>query len=69
VSGSIRETGHNRWQIRVSSGRDPGTGRYRYVHKTVEGSKRFAQRAADELAAEVQHGMHLAARGTMADLL
>jgi integrase len=53
----------------VSAGRDPGTGRYRYAHKTVEGSKRVAQRAADELAAEVQHGMHLAARGTVADLL
>jgi integrase len=69
VSGSIREKGPNRWQIRVSGGRDPGTGRYRYVHKTVEGSKRVAQRAADELATEVQHGMHQAARGTMADLL
>jgi len=53
----------------VSADRDPGTGRYRYVHKTVEGSKRVAQRAADELAAEVQHRMHLAARGTVADLL
>jgi hypothetical protein len=53
----------------VSAGRDPGTGRYRYVHKTVEGSKRVAQRAADELATEVQHGMHLAARWSAADLL
>lgn len=69
MSGSIREKGPNRWQIRVSAGRDPGTGRYRYAHKTVEGSKRVAQRAADELAAEVQHGMHLAARGTVAALL
>jgi integrase len=69
VSGSIREKGPNRWQIRVSAGRDPGTGRYRYVHKTVGGSKRVAQKAADDLASEVQHGMHLAARGTVADLL
>jgi len=52
----------------VSAGRDPDTRRYRYVHKTVEGSKRVAQRAADELAAKVQHGMHLAAR-EVADLL
>jgi integrase len=69
VSGSIREKGPNRWQIRVSAGRDPGTGRYRYVHKTVEGSKRVAQKAADELATEVQRGMHQGQRGTVADLL
>jgi hypothetical protein len=69
VSGSIRPKGPNRWQIRVSAGSDPGTGRYRYVHKTVEGSKRVAQRAADQLAAEVQYGMHGAARGTVANLL
>ena len=69
MSGSIREKGPNRWQIRVSAGRDPGTGRYRHIHKTVEGSKWVAQRAADELAAEVQRGVHLAARGTVADLL
>lgn len=55
--------------MRVSAGRDPGTARYRYFPKTVEGSKRVAQRAADELATEVQHGMHMAARGTIADLL
>jgi integrase len=69
MSGSIREVGPNRWQVRVSSGRDPGTGRYRYVHRTVTGSKRVAQKAADQLAAEVHRGLQPAKRGTVADLL
>src|ERR1035437_3197982 len=69
MAGSIRQKSPNRWQVRVSSGRDPLTGRYRYVHRTVEGGKRDAQRAAAELATEVQHGMQPAVRGTVADLL
>jgi integrase len=69
MSGSVRQTGPNRWQIRVSAGRDPVTRRYRYVHKTVEGSKRVAQKAADDLASEVGHGKHPAGRGTVAELL
>jgi integrase len=69
MSGSIREIGPNRWQVRVSSGRDPGTGKYRYVHRTVTGSKRVAQKAADNLAAEVHRGLRPAKRGTVADLL
>ena len=69
MSGSICETAPNRWQVRVSAGRDPGTGRYRYVHRTVTGSKRTAQKAADQLAAEVHRGLRPAERGTVADLL
>ncbi|MHB1712033.1 MAG: hypothetical protein ACYCV7_11625 [Acidimicrobiales bacterium] len=55
--------------MRVSSGRDPATGRYRYVHRTVTGTKRVAQKAADNLAAEVHRGFQPAVRGTVADLL
>jgi integrase len=69
VSGSIRETSPNRWQVRVSAGRDPGTGKYRYVHRTVNGSKRVAQKAADQLAAEVHRGLQPARKGTVSDLL
>ena len=53
MSGSIRELGPNRWQVRVSSGHNLGTGKYRYIHRTVTGSKRVTQKAADKLAAEV----------------
>jgi integrase len=69
MSGSIHPTGPNRWQVRVSAGRDPGTGKYRYVHRTVTGSKRVAQKAADQLAAEVHRGPQPAKRGTITDLL
>src|ERR1019366_2489454 len=41
----------------------------RYVHRTVTGSKRVAQRAADQLAAEVHRGLQPARRGTVSDLL
>lgn len=34
------------------------TGRYRYVARSVEGTKRDARRVADELAAEVARGHH-----------
>ncbi|MGH9059319.1 MAG: tyrosine-type recombinase/integrase, partial [Acidimicrobiales bacterium] len=44
--------------VRVSLGRDPVTGRYRYVHRQVNGGKRVAQRVAAELVAEVDHGGH-----------
>jgi len=69
MAGSIRQTGPDRWQVRVSAGRDPLSGKYRYVHRTVQGGKRDAQRAAAELATEVQQGRRPAERGTVADLL
>lgn len=55
--------------MRVSSGRDPGTGTFRFVHRTVTGSKRVAQKAADQLAAEVHRGLQPAMRGMVADLV
>ncbi len=48
----------NRWQVRVPLGRDPSTGRYRYVGRYVQGTKRDAQRAAAELIIEVDRGGH-----------
>jgi integrase len=42
--------------VRVSVGRDPVTGRYEYVNRTVRGTKRDAQRAAAELVTEVERG-------------
>jgi integrase len=58
VAGSIRKRGPDRWQVRVSVGRDPVTGRYRYVAREVRGSKRDAQRVATQLSSEVDHGGH-----------
>jgi integrase len=69
MAGSVRQRGPHRWQVRVSAGRDPATGRYRYVTRSVEGGKREALRAATELETEVRRGMRPAERGTVADLL
>ena len=57
MPGSIRQRSPTTWQIRVSAGRDPVTGRYRYVSRTVEGGKRDAQRAAAALTQDVDQGV------------
>lgn len=69
MRGSIRQRGANKWQVRVSAGRDPVTGRYRLVERTVVGSKRTAQRAAAELVTQLERGQVQAERGTVAELL
>jgi hypothetical protein len=58
MQGSIQQKTTDRWQVRVSLGRDPTTGRYRYIAREVRGTKRTAQRAAVELVNEVEHGLH-----------
>ena len=69
MAGSIRQRGPGRWQVRVSAGRDPATGRYRYVTASVEGGTRDAQRAAAKLEHEVRQGRASGGRGTVSDLL
>jgi integrase len=61
MKGSLRQRGEQSWQLRVHAGRDPVSGRYRYVEKTVHGSKREAQRA---LAAMVAEADTLSPRGS-----
>ncbi len=53
----------------MSAGRDPATGRYRYVSRTVEGGKRAAQLAVAELAVAVERGHVRPLRGSVAELL
>src|SRR6516225_8786456 len=70
MRGSIRQRGANSWLVRVSVGRDPTTGRYHYVSRTVRGTKRDAQRAAAELVTEVERGSHRhKGRHTVSELL
>src|SRR6516225_2500240 len=70
MRGSIRQRGANSWLVRVSVGRDPTTGRYQYVNRTVRGTKRDAQRAAAELVTEVERGSHRQpGRHTVSELL
>lgn len=59
MRGSIRaKGGANRWEVRVSLGRDPVTRAYRQKSVTVRGSKKEAQRALRRLIDEVESGAH-----------
>lgn len=70
MQGSLRQRSADSWELRVSLGREPGTGRYRYVHKTVRGGKREAQRALAKLVGEVDSGKHQhTERHTVAQLI
>lgn len=41
------------WEVRVSTGRDPLTGRYRQLSRVVTGGRRDAQNAMAELISSV----------------
>lgn len=70
MAGSIRRKGPNRWQLRVSMGRNPGTGRYQYIHRDFVGTEAAARKAATRLAVEVEQGLHQhSERHTVAQLL
>ena len=50
MPASIRHRGGDGWQVRVSLGWDPDTGRYRYASRYVHATKLDARRAAAALA-------------------
>jgi integrase len=58
VTGTLRPRGPNAWELRVSAGRDPLTGKYRQVTRTFHGTKTAAKRSLAELAEEVDKGRH-----------
>lgn len=58
MRGSIRQRGPKVWQVRVSLGRDPDTGRCRYAQRYVNSGKRDAQRSSAELVAAIERGGH-----------
>ncbi len=51
MRGSMRQRSEGSWELRVFVGRDPLTGRRKYLTKTVRGGKREAQRALAALVA------------------
>jgi len=57
MPGMIRRRGQNSWQIAVSVGFDPRTGRRVRVWKTVRGTRRDAALALAKLLNEVAHGL------------
>jgi integrase len=62
MTGSMRQRGEDSWQLRVHVGRDPLTGRKRYVERTFRGGKREAAKALAALSTEIARG---ATQGSM----
>jgi hypothetical protein len=44
MPGSMRQRGEDSWQLRVHAGRDPITGRKRYVERTFRGNNARPQK-------------------------
>jgi hypothetical protein len=61
MAGSMRQRGSDSWQLRVHVGRDPSTGRKRYVERTFRGNKREASKALASLIVETE-GQALSSR-------
>jgi integrase len=68
VPGYLRKRG-NSWQVIVSAGRDPVSGRRRQVSRTVAGTKRDAEAVLAQLLVDVGRGRHLGADVTVGELL
>ena len=69
MAGSMRQRGNDSWQLRVHAGRDPATGRKRYVERTFHGTNRDASKALAAIVAEVdQRPVGLHGKGTVAPL-
>ena len=55
--GTMRERSPGSWELTVSAGLDPTTGRYTRVIRTVRGTKREARAALQQLEVEVASGL------------
>jgi integrase len=64
-SGSLREKSPGVWEIRVALGRDPLTGSYRSVSRTIHGGKRKAREEIARIVNEASNGKF---QGTKANL-
>ena len=69
--GSLRRRGDRKWELRVSTGRDPVKGRYGYVSRTVRGTRKEAEGALAALVTQVNAGIggHSGSDATVAELV
>ena len=67
--GTMRERSPGSWELTVSAGVDPTTGRYARVIRTVRGTKREARSALHQLEVEVANGQVGVEDPTVAELL
>jgi len=56
MPGYIRKRGKLSWQVMVRAGRDPVTGKYVRITRTVRGTRKEAERLLARLLHEVNHG-------------
>lgn len=68
-SGHITERSPGRWEVRVSLGTDPHSGRRRVKTRTVTGTRRQAQAALTALLGEVEAGLRAGSDATVGVLL
>jgi integrase len=68
VRGHVQQRGPGTWRIKAYIGRDEG-GRKRYLHQTVKGTKRDAERELSRLIVEIDEGRHAAAAPMKVDEL
>lgn len=61
MRGNIRRRANGSWTIQVYAGKDPETGRKRYVSRTVRGSKKDAEAALANLVRAQETGLDLSA--------
>ena len=57
--GSIIQRSRGVWEVQISLGRDPATGKYRKVSRTVRGTKADARKMRDQLRVEYESGLRL----------
>jgi integrase len=65
----IRERAPGVWEVTAATGRDPRTGRYGQISRTVRGTKRAANQAAAELLTEVANRSAGSPEGSVGHLL
>lgn len=66
MRGYIRRRGAV-WELRAYVGRDPVTGRKKYLTRTFRGGKRAAEEVLAKFVTEVGGGTHAAQDATVAD--
>ena len=55
--GTIQPLGPGKWRVFVSAGKDPVTGKYQRVTRTVNGTKVEARKVRDQLRRELEDGL------------
>jgi len=60
--------GKQSWEVRAFVGKEPETGKKRYVTRTVRGERRDAEVTLGRLLAEIDDGQHAVRAGTVGDL-